>query len=150
MDGMSMEIRDAVGEKFPIFGDLDRTRDALSAYAEHRWPLGRRKAVMREWDLTDDEARSVCTGRASWQTFDKIISHKRGRWAVLFPIFGALLDETAEHFISQARNAHAQRAERLGALVGDPWLLRHDRRPNPPDRPDALDERPRSFRRRAG
>lgn len=149
MDGTSMQIRDYFGENFPMFGDLERTRDALAAYVAHRWPTGRRKAVSKEWDLTDEEARSVCSGRASWSTFDKIIFHKRGRWSVLFPVFGALLDETAEHFIIEKRKAHAEHAQRLGALVGDPWLVRHDRRPDPSDSSDTLAERPRSFGRRA-
>lgn len=150
MDGTSMKIRDCFGESFPMFGELDRTRDALAAYAAHRWPTGRRKSVRQEWDLTDDEARSVCSGRASWQTFDKIIFHKRGRWAVLFPVFGALLDETAEHFIVETRKAHADHAQRLGALVGDWWPMASDPRPDPPDSPDPLAERPRSFRHGVG
>lgn len=131
MHGEAMAFRLHFGESFPLLTVDKRTRDVLAAYVANRWPAGRRKAVMREWDLTDDEARSVCSGRASWQTFDKIVFHKRGRWAVLFPIFGALLDETAEHFIIEQRTAHADHARRLGALVGDPWLV-PDRRHSDP------------------
>jgi len=150
MDGMVMDLRHHLGETFPLLSLDKRTRDALASYVAHRWPTGRRKAVMREWELNDDEARSVCAGRASWATFDKILFHKRGGWEVLFPIFGTLLDQTAEQFIVQKRKAHAEHAQRLGALVGDPWLVPRARRPDPPDRPDDLDERPRTFRRRAG
>lgn len=133
-----------LGESFPLFTIDKRTRDALAAYCAHRWPAGRRKAVMREWGLTEDEARSVCSGRASWATFDKIVFHKRGRWTVLFPIFGAMLDETAEHFIVSQRKAHAEQAQRLGALVGDWWPLAADPRPDRPDHADALGERRRA------
>jgi hypothetical protein len=132
-----MEIRDCFGEKLPLL-NLDRTRDALAAMVERRWPSGRRKAVMKEWDLSDDEARSVCSGRCSWATFDKIITHKRGGWRVLFPVFGALLDETAEHFIVRERKAHAEHAKRLGALVGDWWPMAADRDAGP----DHLDHEP--------
>lgn len=113
-----MEIRDSFGENLPGFG-LDRTRDALSKYAEIRWPHGRRKAVRIEWDLNEDEARSVCTGRASWQTFDKIVRHRNGGWPVLFAVFGALLDETADQFINNERRRHVERAQTLRAVARD-------------------------------
>lgn len=113
-----MEIRDCFGENLPGFG-LDRTRDALAKYVEIRWPTGRRKMVAREWGLNDDEARSVCTGRASWQTFDKIIQHPQGGWPVLFAIFGALLDETADQFINNERRRHVERAQTLRAVARD-------------------------------
>jgi len=113
-----MEIRDVFGENLPGL-DLQRTRDALAAYVGVRWPVGRRKAVMKEWGLNEDEARSVATGRASWATFDKIIFHPRGGWSVLFPIFGALLNQSASAFLRNESRRHAEHASRLGALVGD-------------------------------
>ena len=145
-----MKIRDCFGESFPMFGELDRTRDALAAYVTNRWPTGRRKSVAKEWDLNDDEARSVCSGRCSWATFDKIISHKRGRWSVLLPVFGALLDETVEHHIITTRKEHAEHALRLGALVGDfgPWG--HDRSFGSPDGDQSLADRKRPRDRRMG
>jgi hypothetical protein len=137
-----MEIRDSFGESLPLF-DLERTRDALAKMVELRWPRGRRKSVMAEWGLNDDEARSVCTGRASWQTWDKIVRHPRGGWAVIFPVYGALLNETAEHFIIEKRKAHADHAARLGALVGDWWALGADRPARRAYDAPALDERRR-------
>jgi hypothetical protein len=140
MDGIAMEIRDYVGEKFPLYPYDKRTRDALTAYCARRWPgQGRRSNVAKEWDLNPDEARSVVEGKASWQTWDKIVFHKRGRWAVLFPVFGALLDQTAEQHIIELRRSHEQKAERLAALTGDIWPLRNRRRDDPPrvDRPEA-------------
>lgn len=131
-----MEVRDSFGEKFPMF-DAPGVRDALATYALLRWPSGRRKAVMKEWGLSDDEARSVCSGKCSWATFEKIVFHKRGGWTVLFPIFGAALDQTAEQHIIQVRKAHAEHAERLGALVGDWWPLSRPR----PDDPASVDLR---------
>lgn len=144
-----MEIRDGFGENLPGL-ELQRSRDALAKYAELRWPYGRRKGVMKEWDLSDDEARSVCTGRVSWQTFDKIVFHKRGGWAVLFPIFAALLDQTAEQFIIEKRKAHADHAARLGALVGDWWPLATDRTGGAPDGDRTSTERPGPRGRRVG
>lgn len=145
-----MEIRDGFGEFLPGMG-IERTRDALAKYAELRWPMGRRKAVMKEWGLNDDEARSVCSGRASWATFDKIVSHKKnGGWAVLFPIFGALLDQTADNFIIEKRKAHADHAARLGALVGDWWPLAADRTGGAPDGDRTSTERSRPSGRRVG
>lgn len=150
MTDQAMAFRHHFGESFPLLAVDKRSRDALAAYVAHRWPSGRRKAVMREWDLSDDEARSVCSGRCSWATFDKIIFHKRGRWAVLFPVFGALLDETAEHFIVQQRKAHAEHARRLGALVGDPWLVPGRRSFDPADVDHPQAERRGADRRRVG
>lgn len=135
-----MEIRDSFGEFLPGLG-LERTRDALAKYVEIRWPYGRRKAVMKEWDLNEDEARSVISGRASWATWDKIVNHHNGRWAVIFPVYGALFDEAAEHFIQARRKAHADHAERLGALVGDWWPLGADRNSFDPNRDRRGDQR---------
>lgn len=149
MRNSALEIRDSFGEFLPNMG-LSRTRDALAKMVELRWPYSRRKAVMKEWDLNDEEARSVCTGRASWATFDKIVSHKRGGWAVLFPIFGALLDQTAEQFIIRERTAHAEHAARLGALVGDYWPLGPNRSGDPTGRPGKRPERAEPADRRVG
>lgn len=150
MDGTAMELHAYLGETFPLFSLDKRTRDALAGYVAHRWPQGRRKAVEKQWDLTPDEARSVCMGKASWATFDKILHHKRGGWEVLFPIFGALLDQTAEQFLVQKRKAHAEHAQRLGALVGDWWPMAADRGHDPSDTSDPLVERREFDRRRAG
>lgn len=113
-----MEIRDCFGENLPGFG-LERTRDALAKYVELRWPTSRRKRVGIEWSLSDDEARSVCTGRASWQTFDKIARHPNGGWPILFAVFGALLDETADQFINNERRRHVERAQTLRTVARD-------------------------------
>lgn len=145
-----MAIRDYLGETFPLFPYDARTRDALAAYCARRWPSARRQSVAREWSLSADEARSVVEGKASWATWDKIIFHKRGRWIVLLPIFGALLNETVEHHIIKTRKEHAEHAQRLGALVGDPWLVpgRRPADPNPVDR--TPDKRREPDHRRAG
>ena len=113
-----MEIRDCFGKNLPGFG-LERTRDALAQYAALRWPSARRKSVGVEWGLNEDEARSVCSGRASWQTFDKIIQHPNGGWPVLFAVFGALLDETADQFINNERRRHGERAQTLRTVARD-------------------------------
>ena len=146
MDGMTMEIRDYVGEKFPLYPYDKRTRDALTAYCARRWPTARRTSIAKEWDLSADEARSVVDGKASWQTWDKIIFHKRGRWAVLFPVFGALLDQTAEQHIIELRRSHEQKAERLAALTGDFWPVH---RPGPDD-PARVDTRQAERRKSHG
>lgn len=144
-----MEIRDYFGENLPGF-DLQRTRDALAVYVAARWPTGRRKFVMQEWGLTDDEARSVTTGRASWATFDKIIFHPRGGWRVLFPIFGALLNQSADAFLHDESRRHAEHAQRLGALVSD-FRPRAPTRPAvSPDLVGGQDRRLRPAARRTG
>lgn len=113
-----MEVRDVFGENLPGL-DLQRTRDALAAYVALRWPVGRRKAVMKEWGLNEDEARSVTGGRASWATFDKILLHPRGQWAVALPIMGAVIGHGVEDFLLEQRKRHADLARRHGALVRD-------------------------------
>lgn len=143
-----MEIRDVFGENLPGF-DLQRTRDALAAYVAARWPVGRRKFVMKEWGLSEDEARSVTTGRASWSTFDKIIFHPRGGWRVLFPIFGALLNQSADAFLHDESRRHAEHAQRLGALVGDFRPRAPTRLPNSPSLAGEQDRRLRPVSHRA-
>lgn len=148
MTGSSMAVRDCFGEKLPLL-NLDRTRDALAAYVEHRWPVGRRKSVMREWDLSDDEARSVCTGRCSWATWDKIMTHKNGRWEVILPVIGALLDEPIEHHLIETRRTYVEHAARLGAIVGGFGSLSDRRSFVHPDAGGATDRRRGVVRDRA-
>lgn len=114
----AMEILGRDGENFPLLS-LERTRDALATYCAVRWPNGRRKAIEREWDLTSEQARSVVEASASSATLDEIWLHPRGGWAVLFPVFGALLNETAEEFIQKERRRHVERAGRLRSLARD-------------------------------
>lgn len=114
-----MEIRHHVGEKFPLL-PVERIRDVLAAYCAYRWPAGRRKAVAREWGLNEDEARSVCAGRASITTIEKVLLHPtNGRWALALPLLGALFDETAEDYLTKQRKRHVELARRSSSLVRD-------------------------------
>ncbi len=121
MTGTVAMIRHREGEIFPGL-DLDRTRDALAAYVATRWPSGRRKHVAREFDLSEDEARSVCSGRASWATWDKIINHKRGGWTVVLPVLGALFNQTIEEHLAGEARKYAENSRRLLALVERPHV----------------------------
>lgn len=107
---MAMDIHGCDGENFPLF-PIDRTRDALAAYCQARWPVGRRRSIAREWDLSAEEARSVSEGSPSQTTLDKIWRHRRGGWAVLLPVMGALIGPVSEFFRDQIKRA-AQEAER--------------------------------------
>lgn len=53
-----MEILGSDGASRPTLHLTRGTRDALARYCEARWPVGRRKEVAREWNLTPDQARS--------------------------------------------------------------------------------------------
>lgn len=145
----AMELHGYFGEKFPLFS-VERTRDAIAAYCEIRWPVGRRKSVAREWDLTADEARSVCEASASQATLDKIYTHKRGGWAVMFPVFGALIGQTAEQFIENERRRHVEQARRLGALVADFRPGHASSRDGPDSLPEPPDRRSEPERKRVG
>lgn len=112
------ELHGYVGEKFPLLA-ADRIRDILASYCAMRWPLGRRKAAQKHWDLTADEARSVCEGSASQATLDKIWLHKNGRWPLAITLFGALLGESLEEHLLSERKRHVELARRNGALVRD-------------------------------
>jgi len=118
-----MEICGYFGDFSANLFPLDRTRDALSAYARLTWPTGRRKSVAAEWGLTDMEAKTVCEGSASQATLDKVF--KRGGWEIILPIYGALLGVTVEQHLIKQRKSHVEHARRLGSLVrngrsGDP------------------------------
>ena len=113
-----MEILGSVGEKLPLL-PLDRTRDALASYCEYRWPVGRRKSVSREFDLTAEEARSVCEASASATTIDKIWQHPRGGWVVAIPVLGAVIGLGLDDFITSQRRKDVDNARRRRALVRD-------------------------------
>ena len=61
------------GDFLPRLG-LDRSiADALAVYVQQSFPpLGRRKAVAKEWGLGTEEARTVIEGRPSKATLDRI------------------------------------------------------------------------------
>lgn len=110
-----MEILGRDGANFPILPLLRQTRDALARYCEARWPIGRRKAVEREWNLSPDEARGVIEATASAATIDKV--WKAGGWAVALPVLSSVIGESVEDFLIHERRKQLETAQRTGALV---------------------------------
>lgn len=139
------------GEKLPKL-PLDVDWDTgLAAYCEQRWPVGRRKAIEREWDLTPDDARSVVEGKASKRVITKIWKHPRGGWAVALPIMSAVIGHPVQAFFDQQLNNAAREQERAlehqrlaraayGRLAGPSHRTRRDG-----DIPTAAGETRRSF-----
>lgn len=108
----AMEIRHNEGRGSHSLG-LDRaTRDALATYVRLRWAQHTAKHVAAEWDLTLDEAKGLVAGRTSLATLDRIFKHKRGGWAVILPVMGAVVGQTIEQFTaSQIEEIRHERAE---------------------------------------
>jgi hypothetical protein len=113
MTGTTMEIFGRNGASSPI--SYRQSRDALANYCEARWPVGRRKAVEREWGLSPDEARGVIEATASAATIDKV--WKAGGWAVALPVLSSVIGCSLETHIQQERRKHLEVAQRTGALV---------------------------------
>jgi hypothetical protein len=101
------------GASFPI--SFRQSRDALANYCEARWPVGRRKAVEREWGLSADEARGVIEATASAATIDKV--WRAGGWAVALPVLSSVIGCSLETHINQERRKQLEVAHRTGALV---------------------------------
>lgn len=129
-----MEILGSVGGSRPNALQLRATRDALATYSALRWPTGRRKAVESEWDLSPDEARSVCDAAAGITTIEKIWKHPRGGWAVALPVMASVIGHGVDEFLIAERRKHVETAQRHRALVRDLRALA-------PDRGDAASER---------
>lgn len=107
-----MEILGSGGEKHPIL-PLDLEWDtALAVYCERRWPVGRRKAVEKEWGLSVDDARAVVEGKASKRIISMIWKHKRGGWAVALPVMGAVIGQPIDAFFRQQNLNAAREASR--------------------------------------
>lgn len=141
-----MEILGSDGAGRPILSLERATRDAMAKYVALRWPVGRRKAVEREWGLTVDEARAVCEATAGTATIDKIWKHNNGGWRVAFPVLGAVIGQGADDFLLSERRKNVELARRGGAVVRDFRAL-PDLHRDRPDKlaPDQARER-RSFR----
>ena len=92
-----------------------QSRDALANYCAARWPVGRRKAVEREWGLSPDEARGVIEATASAATIDKV--WKAGGWAVALPVLSSVIGCSLENFMQTERRKQLEVAHRTGALV---------------------------------
>lgn len=142
-----MEILGSDGAGRPTLSLERATRDALAKYAALRWPVGRRKAVEREWGLTVDEARAICEGTAGTGTIDKIWKHKNGGWAVAFPVLGAVIGCGADEFVAAERRKHVELARRSGAVVRDLRALPSVLSDRPPELGPDPDRERRSFRR---
>ena len=110
-----MEILGRDGANLPTLPLLRQSRDALARYCEARWPIGRRKAVEREWRLSPDEARGVIEATASAATIDKV--WKAGGWAVALPVLSSVIGESLEDFMQTERRKQLEVAQRTGALV---------------------------------
>lgn len=148
-----VEILGSDGGNCPILPLERATRDALAKYAALRWPTGRRKAVEREWDLSPDEARGVTEASASASTIDKIWKHKRGGWAVLLPVMGAVIGHGLPEFIEQEklrlrneRQAYEAREARLGQMARDLSASLHLGRRRPVEPPVRVAGEARSHR----
>lgn len=108
----TMEIMGSSGGKFPIL-PLDVEWDTgLALYCERRWPVGRRKAIEREWGLSVDDAKSVVEGKASKRILSKIWKHERGGWFVSIPIMGAVIGKPLYAFFREQNEAAAREAMR--------------------------------------
>lgn len=106
----TMNILGSDGVKQPTLA-LDVEWDtALAIYCERRWPVGRRKAIEREWDLSVDDARSVVEGKASKRILSKIWKHPRGGWAVALPIMGAVIGQPVSTFFREQNLKAAREA----------------------------------------
>lgn len=115
----ALEIRHDKRENQLNFG-LDRaTRDALATYFKLRWPSNTAKHGAREFDLTLDEARGIVACRTSLATLDRIWKHKNGGWAVLLPVMGAVIGQTADQFLEHQRRLHSEAANRARNLARD-------------------------------
>lgn len=95
-----MEILGSDGAGRPTLPLQRATREALKRYVELRWPVGRRKSVSIEWDLTNDEARAICEGNPSPTTIDKVWHHPRGGWRVGLPVMGAVFGLALDDFLA--------------------------------------------------
>lgn len=101
------------GASFPM--TYRQSRDALANYCAARWPVGRRKAVEREWGLSPDEARGVIEATASAATIDKV--WKAGGWAVALPVLSSVIGCSLESFMQTERRKQLETANRTGALL---------------------------------
>jgi hypothetical protein len=101
------------GASFPM--TYRQSRDALANSCGARWPVGRRKAVEREWGLSPDEARGVIEATASAATIDKV--WKAGGWAVALPVLSSVIGCSLESHINQERRKQLETVQRTGALV---------------------------------
>ena len=143
------EILGRDGANFPILPLLRQTRDALARYCEARWPVGRRKAAEREWNLSPDEARGVIEATASAATIDKV--WKAGGWAVALPVLSSVIGCSVEEFLQSERRKQLETARHTRALVRDLRALRAaDPDAGPARRAERGGEGGAVHRRRAG
>lgn len=109
-----MEIPDRVGAIRPsLFRKT--TREALADLVAQRWPVGRRKSVIRAFGLTDDEARAVINGTASHGTLDKVFD--AGGWALALDVYAIRFGHAVDLHLAREKAAHEERAAKLGENI---------------------------------
>lgn len=134
-----MEIPSAKWEKQRNLALGVGLREAVANYLRRRWPQHTAKSAARCFNWTHDRAREAVAGRVSLTSLEAMF--QAGGFGVALPILTEVIGSGVEQFILSQRNAHAEHAQRLGALVGDWWPLGADRRADRPNHAAPLDER---------
>lgn len=89
------------------------TKNAWALYVRRRWITGGVKAAMREWDLTEGEAKGLFAAQVSQPTIDKIIEHRRGGFALGLLILQIKTQTSISSFIEERRRHEREEYERI-------------------------------------
>lgn len=101
------------------------TKNAWARYVRRRWPNNAVKGAMREWRLSEGEAKGLVYAQASQPTIDKVLRFDPLKGfgiglEILAILTGVQLENFIEHQAEEARNEQARHAadeRRLEALA---------------------------------
>lgn len=100
----------------PVFGarrpGLFRktTRDALADLVAERYRgAGKRKRLMRDFGLTEDQARAVIEGSGSQAALDAMLD--KGRWELALELLAIRFGEHVTQHLAREAARHAERAQ---------------------------------------
>lgn len=108
----AVRISAVLGEKIPEKAARMSQREALKAIVQKLWPTHTRSHVSREFDLNDHEARTICEGKASVTTIEKVLHHRRGEFAIGVRMLELTIGKDMASAIAAQRQAELE-AERI-------------------------------------
>lgn len=86
-------------------------RAALDDLARRKFPTHTQKRVEAEWDLSSEQAKGLLAGRASLNTIEQVLGHKRGGWTVGLVLVASVAGKRLSDFFASERSRLDHEAE---------------------------------------
>jgi hypothetical protein len=110
------KISSKSSSEFASTGARLSTKNAWAYYVRRRWKDGNGiKLAMREWDLTEGEAKGLWAAQPSQPTIDKVLDHPLGGFGLGLTILEIRMSTRLLDFLEHERNRLENDARRASS-----------------------------------